>query len=61
VGYLFDTNHLIHLSNGVIQVVSRLDTVSDQEPVVTSILVVAELMYGAECSARREENMRIIE
>ena len=44
MGYLLDTNHLIHLSNGVIQVVSRLDTVSDQEPVVTSILVVAELM-----------------
>lgn len=59
--YLLDTNHLIHVSNGVPRVVQRLDDVGDDGRVVTSTVAVAELMYGAECSLRREENIQVFE
>ena len=33
----------------------RLNEVEEQGEILTSALVVGELIYGAECSARREE------
>lgn len=34
----------------------RLNEVEDQGEILTSAVVFGELIYGAECSARREEN-----
>ena len=59
--YLLDTNHLAHARNGVSSVVQRLDALAEGERVVTSIIAVAEVMYGVECSIRREDNLRAFE
>ncbi len=59
--YLLDTNHLAHARNGVPSVVQRLDALAEDDRVVTSIIAVAELMYGIEYSGRRDENLRAFE
>jgi tRNA(fMet)-specific endonuclease VapC len=54
--WLLDTNTIIHALNGVLSVRRRLNEVEDRDEILTSALVVGELIYGAECSARCEEN-----
>jgi len=54
--WLLDTNTIIHALNGVLSVRRRLNEVEEQGDILTSSVVVGELIYGAECSARREEN-----
>jgi tRNA(fMet)-specific endonuclease VapC len=58
--WLLDTNIIIHALNGVPRVRDRLNAVADSERLVTSKIVVAELIYGAECSARPEDNRQNI-
>jgi predicted nucleic acid-binding protein len=45
----------------VAPVVARLDEVWEQGEVVTSLLVVGELIYGVEKSIRREGNLAAVE
>jgi tRNA(fMet)-specific endonuclease VapC len=59
--WLLDTNMLVYARNGVASVVSRLDEVWEQGEVVTSLLVVGELIYGVEKSIRRETNLAAVE
>jgi tRNA(fMet)-specific endonuclease VapC len=54
--WLLDTNTIIHALNGVLSVRRRLNEAEGQGEILTSAVVVGELIYGAECSARREEN-----
>jgi tRNA(fMet)-specific endonuclease VapC len=54
--WLLDTDTIIHALNGVPSVRRRLNEVEDRDEILTSALVVGELIYGAECSARCEEN-----
>lgn len=58
--YLLDTNILVYARNGVAQVVARLDEAWGHADMVTSILVVGELMYGVERSARRTQNLAAV-
>jgi tRNA(fMet)-specific endonuclease VapC len=59
--WLLDTNMLVYARNGVAPVVARLDEVWEQGEVVTSLLVVGELIYGVEKSIRREGNLAAVE
>jgi tRNA(fMet)-specific endonuclease VapC len=59
--WLLDTNILVYARNGVAPVVARLDEVWEQGEVVTSLLVVGELIYGVEKSIRREGNLAAVE
>ena len=59
--WLLDTNIVIHALNGVPTVRDRLNAAADNDRIVTSTIVVAELIYGAECSTRCEENRRGIQ
>jgi tRNA(fMet)-specific endonuclease VapC len=59
--WLLDTNMLVYARNGVASVVSRLDEAWEQGEVVTSLLVVGELIYGVEKSIRREANLAAVE
>jgi tRNA(fMet)-specific endonuclease VapC len=59
--WLLDTNMLVYARNGVAPVVARLDKVWEQGEVVTSLLVVGELIYGVEKSRRREGNLAAVE
>lgn len=59
--WLLDTNMLVYARNGVPSVVSRLDEVWEQGEVVTSLLVVGELIYGVEKSIRRDANLAAVE
>jgi tRNA(fMet)-specific endonuclease VapC len=59
--WLLDTNIIIHALNGVPRVRDRLNAAADADRLMTSTIVVAELIYGAECSARREENRQNIQ
>ena len=54
--WLRDTNTIIHALNGVLSVRRRLNEVEEQGEILTSAVVVGELIYGAESSARCEEN-----
>jgi tRNA(fMet)-specific endonuclease VapC len=54
--WLLDTNTIIHALNGVLSVRRRLNEVEEQGEILTSAVVVGELIYGAESSARCEEN-----
>jgi predicted nucleic acid-binding protein len=60
VNWLLDTNTVVHAINGVASVHRRLNELRGDDRIVTSILVRAELMYGAFRSARREDNVRQI-
>jgi tRNA(fMet)-specific endonuclease VapC len=59
--WLLDTNMLVYARNGLAPVVARLDEVWEQGEVVTSLLVVGELIYGVEKSIRREGNLAAVE
>jgi tRNA(fMet)-specific endonuclease VapC len=59
--WLLDTNMLVYARNGVAPVVARLDEVWEQGEVVTSLLVVGELIYGVEKSIRKEGNLAAVE
>ena len=59
--WLLDTNMLVYARNGKTPVAARLDQACEQGDVVTSLLTVGELIYGAEKSARREENLAAVE
>ena len=59
--WLLDTNMLVYARNGVANVVQRMDQAWSQGDLVTSLLVVGELAYGAEKSARKAENLAAIE
>lgn len=58
--WLLDTNIVIHALNGVPTVRDRLNATTASDRVATSTAVLAELIYGAECSTRREDNRRSI-
>jgi predicted nucleic acid-binding protein len=59
--WLIDTNTVVHALNGMPSVRDRLNALADGDRVVTSAIVVAELVYGVECSARQVENRRNLE
>jgi predicted nucleic acid-binding protein len=59
--WLLDTSIVIHALNGVVTVRDRSNAAAEDDRIVTSTIVVAELTYGAECSTRREENRRRIQ
>ena len=59
--WLLDTNMLVYARNGVAPVVRRLDEAWEQGDVVTSVVVVGELIYGVEKSVRRQENLAAVE
>jgi len=59
--WLLDTNMLVYARNGKAPVVARLDQAWEKGDVVTSLLAVGELIYGAEKSVRREENLEAVE
>ena len=58
--WLLDTNIIIHALNGVPAVRRRLNEAEERGEILTSAVVVGELIYGAECSARCEENRQNI-
>jgi predicted nucleic acid-binding protein len=59
--WLLDTNMLVYARNGLASVVSRLDEAWVQGEVVTSLLVVGELIYGVEKSNRRDANLAAVD
>lgn len=59
--WLLDTNTIIYAQYVGGRVRERLDEVSQRGRVVTSVLVIAELFYGAAKSARPEANRRKVE
>jgi len=59
--WLLDTNTIVYAEYVGGPVRERLDDASRRGRIVTSILVVAELLYGAEHSARPEANRRKVE
>jgi tRNA(fMet)-specific endonuclease VapC len=54
--WLLDTNTLVYILNGQVRVRERANEAGRSGRVVTSIVVVAELLYGVERSSRREAN-----
>ncbi len=59
--WLLDTNTIIYAEYVGGAVRDRLDDASRRGRIVTSILVVAELLFGAERSGRPEANRRKVE
>ena len=59
--WLLDTNTIIYAQYVGGRVRERLDEASKRGRVVTSVLVVAELFYGAAKSSRPEANRRKVE
>jgi tRNA(fMet)-specific endonuclease VapC len=58
--WLLETNTLIHAINRQGTVRHRVNRAALEGVVLTSVLVVSELLFGAEMSARRDENRRHI-
>jgi predicted nucleic acid-binding protein len=61
VTWLLDTNTIIYAQYVGGRVRDRLDDASKRGRIVTSVLVIAELFYGAERSSRPEANRRKVE
>jgi tRNA(fMet)-specific endonuclease VapC len=61
VTWLLDTNTLVYILNGEIRIRARANEAGRAGRVVTSIIVVAELLYGVERSSRKEANRRHLE
>jgi len=61
VTWLLDTNTLVYILNGEAGVRARANEAGRVGRVVTSIVVVAELLYGVERSTRRDANRRHLE
>jgi predicted nucleic acid-binding protein len=59
--WLLDTNTIIYAQYVGGRVRERLDDASKRDRVVTSVLVIAELFYGAAKSSRPEANRRKVE
>ena len=59
--WLLDTNIFIPALNGWPSVRARLNKAAAAGEVVTSALVLGELLYGAKCSKRSAENVRAVE
>ena len=59
--WLLDTNTIIYAQYVGGRVRERLDDASNRGRVVTSVLVIAELFYGAAKSSRPEANRRKVE
>lgn len=59
--WLLDTNIVAYALNDVGSVRARLNEAAGVGRVLTSIIVVAELMYGVERSVRRDANRRRVE
>lgn len=59
--WLLDTNTLVYILNGEIGIRARANEAGRAGRVVTSIVVVAELLYGVERSSRQEANRRHLE
>jgi len=59
--WLLDTNIFIPALNGRSSVRARLNDAAAAGEVVTSALVLGELLYGAKCSKRSAENIRAVE
>jgi predicted nucleic acid-binding protein len=57
VKLLLDTNVVIAALNGAPNVASRLNSLDASDDVLLSAIVLAELRFGALCSARRAENL----
>ncbi|HIK10168.1 MAG TPA: type II toxin-antitoxin system VapC family toxin [Oscillatoriaceae cyanobacterium M33_DOE_052] len=58
--YLLDTNHCSYIINGNNQVINRLNNQADAV-IGISIITYAELLYMADKSARKEENITAVE
>jgi tRNA(fMet)-specific endonuclease VapC len=58
--YLLDTNILVYARNGVAEVVVRLDEAWGRADMVTSILVVGELLFGVERSVKQGPNLAAV-
>jgi tRNA(fMet)-specific endonuclease VapC len=61
VTWLLDTNIFIPALNGRSSVRARLNGAEASGEVVTSVLVLGELLYGAKCSKRSAENIVAVE
>jgi predicted nucleic acid-binding protein len=59
--WLLDTNIFIPALNGRPGVRDRLNQAAATGEVVTSVLVLGELLHGAQCSIRSAENVRSVE
>jgi tRNA(fMet)-specific endonuclease VapC len=59
--WLLDTNIVAYALNDVGEVRPRMNQAAHAGRVLTSVIVVAELMYGVERSARQDANRRRIE
>jgi len=59
--WLLDTNTIIYAQYVGGRVRDRLDDASKRGRIVTSVLVFAELFYGAERSSRREANRQKVQ
>jgi tRNA(fMet)-specific endonuclease VapC len=59
--WLLDTNIFIPALNGRPSVRDRLNRATDAGEVITSVLVLGELLHGAQCSKRSAENVRAVE
>jgi tRNA(fMet)-specific endonuclease VapC len=59
--WLLDTNIFIPALNGRPSVRDRLNRATDAGEVVTSVLVLGELLHGAQSSRRSTENVRAVE
>lgn len=59
--WLLDTNTLVYILNGEASVRARANEAGRVGRVVTSIVVVAELLYGVERSTRLDANRRHLE
>lgn len=59
--WLLDTNIFIPALNGRPSVRARLNEAAATGEVVTSVLVLGELLYGAKCSKRSAENVLSVE
>lgn len=59
--WLLDTNIFIPALNGRSEIRAKLNEASGAGEVVTSVLVLGELLYGARCSRRSTENVKAVE
>lgn len=59
--WLLDTNIFIPALNGRPSIRARLNEAASSGQVATSVLVLGELLHGAQCSKRSAENVRAVE
>ncbi len=57
--YLLDTNHCSYIIDGNVQVLNRLNNQGD-DVIGISIITYAELLYMADKSARKSENITVV-